>query len=113
MGALHQTSQALSNLATANLKQARLAVEGRRLLVSTGSLPERYNVPMRFIGAPQPYAVSLMACCQDNSEAAARATASSADIASLVGSSSRTLTACSALARDLPEARRSTGRAPD
>ncbi|HUB41126.1 MAG TPA: hypothetical protein VMA72_19975 [Streptosporangiaceae bacterium] len=39
VAAVHEASDALGALATANLEQARQAVRGRRLLVATRSLP--------------------------------------------------------------------------
>ncbi len=69
-------------------------------------------MPTPFTEAPTPYAVSLIACCQDTARAAARAAESSAEIAARVGSSSRTLTAARALAHDQPEARQSSRTAP-
>lgn len=106
VGAVHETSEALNSLAASNLQQARLAIDGRRLLVPTRSLPERYDVPMRFTAAPKPYEVSLIACCQDTVRAAARATESSAEIAGIVGASSKTLAAARSAAHDGPEVAR-------
>lgn len=112
IGAIHQTSEALNDLATANLQQARLAVAARRVLVPTRSLPERYNVPTPFAQAPECYCISLIACCQDTSRVAVRATESSAEIAARVGSSSRTLAVTRALAHHAPQARRSIAGTP-
>jgi hypothetical protein len=89
--AVHQTSEALSSLATANLEQARTAVRARRLLVSTRLLSERHNVPRRFTRAPTSYTTSLLACCQDNRNAASEAAAVAGDVAMRVEARSSTL----------------------
>jgi hypothetical protein len=107
VSALHQTTEALSCLASANLEQARLAIETRRLMVATHSLPERYDVPLRFTRAPEPYATSLMVCCQDTANAAAQAAGQSADLAIRVGAPSRMLAQVKTAALEQPENRRS------
>ena len=110
IAALHQTSEALCGLATANLEQARTAVRAQRLLVPLRSLPERFDVPHPFTRAPAPYSASLVACCQDTLRCAAESAEATADIATSVAAPSRSL----ATARDvLRDERRSRGRQAD
>jgi hypothetical protein len=78
---VHEASDALGTLATANLKQARQAVQGRRLLVATRSLPEKYDIPPRYSEPPEPYADSLIACCHDTGHRAGQAAETASEIA--------------------------------
>jgi len=105
VAAVHEASDALGTLATANLEQARQAVRGRRLLVATRSLPEKYDIPLRYSEPPEPYAASLIACCHDTAQNAGRLAESGSEIAARVGSPSRTLVALRAAAREQPESR--------
>ncbi len=107
VAAVHEASDALGALATANLGQARQAVHGRRLLVATRSLPEKYDIPLRYCEPPEPYSysASLIACCHDTAQKAAQVADRGSEIAVRVGAPSRTLVALRAAARELPESR--------
>jgi len=105
VAAVHEASDALGMLATANLEQARQAVHGRRLLVATRSLPEKYDIPLRYSEPPEPYAASLIACCQDTAQNAGCLADKGSEIAARVGAPSRTLVALRAAAREQPESR--------
>jgi hypothetical protein len=107
VAAVHEASDALGKLGTANLEQARQAVHGRRLLVATRALPEKYDVPLRYTEPPEPYAASLIACCHDAAQTAGRVAETGSEIAEHVGAPSRTLVAMRAAAREQPEGRRS------
>lgn len=100
VAAIHHASEALSCLAAANLDQARSAIHARRILVSTKSLPESYDVPMPFAEAPESYVTSLLMCCQDTAGAAARAADAAAEIATSVGAPSRPLAVARAVGRE-------------
>jgi hypothetical protein len=67
---------------------------------------------MRFAPAPEPYAVSLIACCQDTASSAARAAESSSDLALRVGAASHTLTAAREAVAEQPEAHHRECTAP-
>jgi hypothetical protein len=97
---LHEASDAVSCLAVANLEQARLAVQAHRVLVSTRLLPERRNVALRFAEAPESYTVSLVACCEATTRAAANAAERASETAARVGAQSRILTTAKVAARD-------------
>jgi len=101
--AVHEASDALGMLATANLEQARQAVRGHRLLVATRSLPEKYDIPLRYTEPPEPYAASLVACCHDTAQNAGRLAEAGSETAVRVGAPSRTLVALRAVARGQPE----------
>lgn len=105
VAAVHEASDALGTLATANLEQARQAVHGRRLLVATKSLPEKYDIPLRYSEPPEPYAASLIACCHDTAQKASQVAETGSEIAVRVGAPSRTLVALRAAAREQPESR--------
>ena len=105
VAAVHEASDALGMLATANLEQARQAARGHRLLVATRSLPEKYDIPLRYTEPPEPYAASLIACCHDTAQKAGQAAETGSEIADRVGAPSRTLVALRAAAREQPESR--------
>ena len=105
VASVHEASDALGMLATANLEQARRAVHGRRLLVATKSLPEKYDIPLRYSEPPESYAASLIACCHDTSQSAGRLAEKGSEIAARVGAPSRTLIALRAAAREQPKSR--------
>lgn len=105
VAAVHEASDALGTLATANLEQARQAVHGRRLLVATKSLPEKYDIPLRYCEPPEPYAASLLACCHDTAQNAGLLAEKGSEIADRVGAPSRTLVALRAAAREQPVSR--------
>jgi hypothetical protein len=105
VAAVHEASDALGTLATANLEQAGQAVRGRRLLVATRSLPEKYDIPLRYSEPPEPYAASLVACCHDTAQKAGQVAETGSEIAARVGAPSRTLVALRAAAREQPERR--------
>lgn len=106
VAAVHEASDALGMLATANLEQARQAVHGRRLLVATRALPESYDIPLRYSEPPEPYAASLITCCHDTAQKAGQVAETGSEIAERVGAPSRTLVAVRAAAREQPESRR-------
>ncbi len=71
LAAAHSASESLAALATANLHQARAAVNSRRLLVPTSALSFKDDVPAPFAPAPRAHAASLIACCENTRHAAA------------------------------------------
>jgi hypothetical protein len=105
VAAVHEATDALGRLATANLEQARQAVRGHRLLVATRLLPESYDIPTRYSEAPESYVASLMACCHDTAQKADRVAETGSEIAERVGAPSRTLVALRVAAREQPQSR--------
>jgi hypothetical protein len=103
VAAVHEAGDALGKLATANLEQARQAVQGRRLYVATKSLPEKYDVPMPYAEASEPHAAALIACCHDTAREAGQAAETGSEIAVRLGARSRTLVALRAATREQPE----------
>lgn len=103
VAAIHQSSEALSRLATANLEQTRQVIRSRRLLVAVRSLPDSYDIPHPFTVAPEPLATALIERCQKTAHASTRSAESVGKIAVQAGSPSRTLAIAMEAARDRPE----------
>jgi hypothetical protein len=101
VAAIHHASEAVAQLATANLEQARSAVRGGRVLVPTRVLPENYDIPSPYTPAPASYQTSLLMCCQDTSGSARQLADAVAGIAIKTGAPSRTLAAANQAVRPL------------
>lgn len=106
--AIHEASQACASLAVANLEQATKAVQADRVLIHAGSRTARYNIGGRTIRIPVrpasgPYVTSLLACCRDTSDTAARTAEAGAEIAARTGAPSRVVAGVKALAREQSE----------
>lgn len=75
------------------------------MLVATRSLPERYDIPLRYSESPEPYAASLIACCRDTAQKAGQVAETGYEIAGRVRAPSRTLVTLRAAAWEEPESR--------
>jgi hypothetical protein len=91
VAAIHHASEAVAQLATANLEQAKSAVRGDRVLVATRFLPENYDIPSPYTPAPASYQTSLLMCCSDTSDAARQLSEAVREIAIETRAPSQTL----------------------
>jgi hypothetical protein len=96
VAAVHQASQTMTRLAQAEHDQTRAAANAGRLLVSTRSLPESYDIPHPFAPAPPDRIGTLLSAYSDASRASAEATAGVARVAASVLAPSHVLTTAKA-----------------
>jgi hypothetical protein len=91
VAAIHHACEAVGQLATANLEQAKSAIRGDRVLVPTRVLPENYDIPSPYTPAPASYQTSLVMCCADTSASARQLADAVGEIAIETRAPSRTL----------------------
>ncbi len=103
VAAIHESSEALSSLAAANLEQTRQVAGARRLLVAVRWLPDSYDIPQPFTKAPEARATALVGQCQETTRAARLSAESAGKIAVQAGSRTRALAVAMQTVRDRSE----------
>jgi hypothetical protein len=93
ISAIHQACETITYLAAAEHDQIAAAWEARRLLVTTRSLPDTFDIPYRFAIAPKYRVDQILATYRDAGTASARMTDTVAEIAVQAGAPSRILAA--------------------
>ena len=89
--ALHHSFHTLTEVAKAELNQARTAATTGRLVVPTRSLPEDFDVPYRFAPAPSTQCEPLLSSYQLAHQASREATNAVAEVAAEIGGPSHIL----------------------
>jgi len=94
--AAHQVSVALTRLARAEQEQIRAAAQAGRILVTTRSLSDEYDIPRPFARAPRARVERLLARYREAAHSSRQITAAIAPAAGATRAPSRTLTAAAA-----------------
>lgn len=84
--ALHQAADTTRFVASADRQQIRTAADAGRILVPVSTLPDTFDIPCAFTGAPAGRIRSLLAVYQEAATASSDATAAVKDIANAVAS---------------------------
>jgi hypothetical protein len=96
IAAAHQVSATLTRLARAEQEQIRAAARAGRILVTTRSLPDEFDIPRPFARAPQARVERLLSCYRDAAHSSRQVTAALAPAAEATRAPSRVLTAAAA-----------------
>jgi hypothetical protein len=94
--AAHQVSVALTRLARAEQEQIRAAARAGRILVTTRSLSDEFDIPRPFARAPRARVERLLARYREAAHSSRQVTAAIAPAAEATRAPSRTLTAAAA-----------------
>jgi hypothetical protein len=76
IAAVHHTAEAIALLAETEHEQLHQAVRGRRILVPTRTLGDRYDIPRPYAPAPAEHTSPLLARYRDTTQASRQATTS-------------------------------------
>lgn len=93
IAAVHQVSATLTRLAGAEQQQIRAAARAGRILVTTRSLPDEFDIPRPFARAPRARVERLLSCYRGAAHASRQVTAAIAPVAEATRAPSRMLTA--------------------
>ena len=96
IAAAHHASVALTRLARAEREQIRSAAQAGRILVTTRSLPDDFDIPRPFARAPQCHVERLLSRYRHAEHSSRQVTAEIAGAAEATGAPSRVLTAAAA-----------------
>jgi hypothetical protein len=99
VAAVHQATETLTQIATADQGQIRAAAQAGRLLVPTRSLPDRFDIPHPFAPAPRDRVDALLNAYSNARTASAQATAAVATTAADLRAPSHILTLAGAAIR--------------
>jgi len=99
VAAVHQATETLTQIASADHEQIEAAAQARRLLVPTRSLPDRFDIPHPFAPAPYDRIDALFNAYQHARTASAQVTPVVASIAADVRAPSHLLTLARAATR--------------
>lgn len=105
VAAVHHASHTLTQLARAEHEEVRAAAQAGRILVTTRSLPDDFDIPRPFARAPQGRVDALLARYRGAGEASHETMAAAAVVAEATQGLSRVLTAAEAAIEGSPDSR--------
>jgi len=91
VAAVHHASHTLPRLAWAQEDEIRTAAQAGRILATTRSLPDDFDIPHPHTRAPRGRVDQLLSQCRDAGQASYRATVSVAEVAEMTGATSQIL----------------------